>query len=187
MDQDVTWYGGRLWPRRHSVRWGLTSPQKGAHPTFWSMSVNCGQITSGWIKMKLGKDYGGRPRSRPHCVRRGPSSPERAQQPPPIFDPCLFNSIVAKRLDRSRCHLICTKVCLGPGDIVSDGDPAPPRKRMGTAAPTFRPMSVVAKRSPMSATVELLFKLSPKILAFPLAERRYMSVISCIYVIGCSS
>jgi len=28
----------------------------------------------------------------------------------------------------------------------------------GTAAPTFRPMSIVAKRSPISATAELLFK-----------------------------
>jgi len=34
---------------------------------------------------------------------------------------------------------------IGPDDIVLDGDPAPPTKR-STAAPTFRPMSVVAKR-----------------------------------------
>jgi len=33
---------------------------------------------------------------------------------------------------------------LAAGDIVLDGDPAPPEKR-GTAAPTFRPMSIVAK------------------------------------------
>jgi len=44
---------------------------------------------------------------------------------------------------------------LGSGDIVVDGDPAPPQKR-GIAAPTFQPMSVVAKRSPISATAELL-------------------------------
>jgi len=36
-----------------------------------------------------------------------------------------------------------TKVDLGTGHIVLDGDPAPlPRK--GTAAPSFRPMSLVA-------------------------------------------
>jgi len=30
MDQDATRYGGRPWPRPHSVRWGCTSlPQKG--------------------------------------------------------------------------------------------------------------------------------------------------------------
>ena len=44
---------------------------------------------------------------------------------------------------------------LGPGHIVSDGDPATP-----TAAPLhFRPMPIVAKRSPISATAELLFKI----------------------------
>jgi len=43
------------------------------------------------------------------------------------------------------------EVGLGPGHIVLDGDPAP------TAAPLqFRPMPIVAKRSPISATGELL-------------------------------
>jgi len=46
--------------------------------------------------------YGGRPRPRPHCVRWGPSSPKGAQQPP-NFRPM---SVVAKRLDGSRCHLV---------------------------------------------------------------------------------
>ena len=32
-----------------------------------------------------------------------------------------------------------------------------PRTERGTADPTFRPMSVAAKRSPISATAELLF------------------------------
>jgi len=36
-----------------------------------------------------------------------------------------------------------TEVDLGPGGIVLNGDPAPPRKR-GTAAPSFRSMSIVA-------------------------------------------
>jgi len=49
-----------------------------------------------------------------------------------------------------------TEVGLGPGHIVLDGDPALPTER-GTTAPTFRPMSIVAKRSPISATAELLF------------------------------
>ena len=46
------------------------------------------------------------------------------------------------------------EVVHGPGDIVLDGDPAPLKR--DTAAPTFRPMSIVAKRSPISATAELL-------------------------------
>ena len=52
---------------------------------------------------------------------------------------------------------LSTEVGLGPGHIVLDGDPAPPHEK-GTAA-TFRPMSTVAKRSPISATAELLLKL----------------------------
>jgi len=50
------------------------------------------------------------------------------------------------------------EVGLGPGHIVLDGDP------VGTLPPspqqplhTFRPMSVVAKRSPVSATAELSY------------------------------
>ena len=43
-----------------------------------------------------------------------------------------------------------------------DGDPALSPER-GTAALTFRPMSVVAKRLPISATAELLFsRTEPK-------------------------
>jgi len=38
-----------------------------------------------------------------------------------------------------------TEVGLGPGDIVLDVDPALPTER-GTAAPTFGPVSTVAKR-----------------------------------------
>jgi len=48
------------------------------------------------------------------------------------------------------------KVGLGQGDIVLDEDPAPSPPERGTAAPTFRPMPIVAKRSPISATAELL-------------------------------
>ena len=51
-----------------------------------------------------------------------------------------------------------TEVGLGPGDIVLDGDPAPPRKG-AQPAPTFRPVSIMAKRSPISATAELLLKV----------------------------
>jgi len=40
-----------------------------------------------------------------------------------------------------------TEAGLGPGDIVLDGDPVPTMER-GTASPTFRPMSILAKRSP---------------------------------------
>jgi len=48
------------------------------------------------------------------------------------------------------------KVGLSPGHIVLDGDPPPPPQR-GTAL-YFRPMSIVVKRSPISATADNLFK-----------------------------
>ena len=48
-----------------------------------------------------------------------------------------------------------TEVGLGSGSIVLDGDPT----ERGTTVRHLRPMSVVAKRLPMSATAELLFKL----------------------------
>jgi len=40
---------------------------------------------------------------------------------------------------------------------VLDGDPAPPEG--GTAAPSFQPMSIVTKRSPISATAEHLYSM----------------------------
>ena len=51
------------------------------------------------------------------------------------------------------------EVGLGPGDIVLDGDPAPPTERDTAPLATFRPMSIVAKRSPISATAEHLLQL----------------------------
>jgi len=52
-----------------------------------------------------------------------------------------------------------TEVGLGPGRIVLNGDPiAPPPPKNGGAQPlpNFWPMSIVAKRSPISATAEHL-------------------------------
>jgi len=43
-------------------------------------------------------------------------------------------------------------VGLNPGHIVFDRDPALPHTK-GRSTPTFRPMSIVAQRSPMSATL----------------------------------
>jgi len=49
-----------------------------------------------------------------------------------------------------------TEVGLGPGYIVLDRTQLPPPRERGTAAPTFRSISIVVKRSPISATAELL-------------------------------
>jgi len=56
-----------------------------------------------------------------------------------------------------------TEVGLVPGHVVLDADPAPAKK--GVQQPptfrpmSFRPMSIVVKRSPISATADLLYKL----------------------------
>ena len=44
MDEDVSWYGIRPGPRPHCVRWGPSSPWKGAQqlPTLFSAHVYCG-------------------------------------------------------------------------------------------------------------------------------------------------
>jgi len=107
--------------------------------------------------MALGMEVGLGPG--PHCVRWEPIPPWKGAQRPPTFWPM---SVVAKQLDGSAYHLVCAEVGLGPGDIVLDGDPVPapsPTKR-GTEALTFWPMSIVAKRLPMSATAELLLKFT---------------------------
>jgi len=49
-----------------------------------------------------------------------------------------------------------TELGLGPGHIVLDRNPASPRKG-AQQTPTFRPISIVAKRSPISATAKLLY------------------------------
>jgi len=48
---------------------------------------------------------------------------------------------------------LSTEVGLGRGHIVLDGDPAPHPKN--GHSPTFQPMPIVAKRSPISATALL--------------------------------
>jgi len=45
MDQDVTWHGGRPWPRRLCVRWGPSPPPKrGTAPNFRPMSIVAKQL-----------------------------------------------------------------------------------------------------------------------------------------------
>jgi len=81
----------------------------------------CGQ-TIGWIKMKLGTEVGIDPG---HIVRWAPSSLQKGHNP--NFRPM---SVVAKRLDGSRCHLV-QRWASAQGNCVRWG-PRPLPKR-GTA------------------------------------------------------
>ena len=95
--------------------------------------------------------YGGRPRPRPQCVRWRPSSPspKRGHSSPPLFGPCLLcpngwidqDATWYEGRPRSRRH------------CVRWGSSSPKR---GQSTPRFRSMSIVTKRSPISATAELL-------------------------------
>jgi len=79
----------------------LPLPKKVAEtPPQFLAHVYCGQ-TAGWIKMALGMEVGLGPG---HIVLDGDPAPlpKKGPEPPPIFGP----SIVAKRLDASRCHLV---------------------------------------------------------------------------------
>jgi len=138
MDQDETWHAGRPRPRTHCVRWGPSSPSpKGAQPPIFGPYLL-------WPNGCMTQDatgYGGRPRPRRLCVRWGPRSPssKRERSPLPNFRPI---SIVAKRLDASRCHGI--DVGLSPGDLVLDGNAAPLLKRGRSPSSNFRNMSIAA-------------------------------------------
>jgi len=109
--------------------------------------------TVGWVKIKLGTEVG---LGRGHIVLDGDAqSPSKTgHNPSPIFCPC--------RCGQTAGWIkvpLGTEVSLGPCDIALDGDPASPTKGEHQP-PTFRHMSIVAKRLPLpiSATAELLFK-----------------------------
>jgi len=77
-------------------------------------------------------------------------SPRKGHSAPPIFGPCLLWPNGWMDQDAAWYGAIG----IGPGHIVLDGDPAPPKKG---PTPTFQLMSIVAKRSPILATAEHLF------------------------------
>ena len=110
--------------------------------------MHCGQ-TAKWIKMPLRTEIGLGPVD---IVLDGdPALPKREHSTSTFRPTC----IVAKRLNGSRCHLVRTaEVDLSPGHIVLDGDPTLPEGAREPPPPLFRPMSIVAKRSSISATAE---------------------------------
>jgi len=70
----------------------------------------------------------GGPRSRPHCARWGHSSPSQKRGHSPL--PFLAHVYCDQTAGWIKMPL-GTEVGLGPGDVVFDGDPAPPKR--GTA------------------------------------------------------
>jgi len=138
MHQDATWYGGRLQPRRLCVRWGPSPyPKRGGAPQL-SAHVYCGQ-TAAWIKMQLGKEVG-----LGLCdtvLDENTPAPPLKGHSPHNFRPM---SVVAKRLDGLRCHLVWRYI-LAQATLCSIGTQLSPEKRAHTHPPNFWPVSIVAK------------------------------------------
>jgi len=78
-----------------------TLPKRGAEPPIFGPCL----LWPNGLMDEAGTWHGGRPQPRRLCVRWGPSSPppKGGEDPLPNFRPI---SIVAKRLDASRCHLV---------------------------------------------------------------------------------
>jgi len=93
MDQDATWHEGRSLPKPHCARWGPALPPPKVHSPQFSAHICCGQM-AGWINMPLGREIGLSPGDPAPLPQKGRS---------PNFRPL---SIVAKRLDGSRWHLV---------------------------------------------------------------------------------
>ena len=138
MHQDATWYGGRPQPRRLRVSYGGPEPcpKKGRSPNQFSAHVYCDQKAA-WIKMPLCTEVGLSLRDIVFDV--DPATPRRKghSHHHPIFGPCLLwsngwmDEDAAWYGSRPRPRPHCTR----------RGSSS---RERGTAAPAFRPMSIVA-------------------------------------------
>jgi len=102
MDQDATWYGYRPRPGQHCARWGPSSPSpKRRHSAPPQILSPCLFSPNGWMDQEA-TWYEGRPRPS-ETVLDGDPAPLQSGQRPANFRPM---SIVPKRPDGSRCHLV---------------------------------------------------------------------------------
>jgi len=97
MDQDATWYGCRPRPRQHCVRWGSSPPKWGTTRIFGA----CLLWPNGCMYQNMYATWYGVGLSLGDIVL--PSSPSAKEAQPPNFRPM---SVVAKRLDGLRCHMV---------------------------------------------------------------------------------
>ena len=136
MDQDETWQAGRPQPWPHCVRWGpSSSPRERGHSPQFSAHACYGEM-AGWIKMPISMEVGLGPGD---FVLHGNPAPPQRKRAHLRFLAHVYCGQMARWIKMPRG----TEVNLGPGDVVLDGVPAPPKR--GTA-PSFRTMSIVAKR-----------------------------------------
>jgi len=118
--------------------------------------VYCCQ-TFGWIRMPLGIEVGLNPEDIVMDGDQLPPPKKRRGAQPPIFGPCPLwpngwmdqDATWYRGRPRSRPH------CVRWG-------PSSPTERGTAALPHFSAMSIVAKRSPISATAELLLRYASR-------------------------
>jgi len=105
MDQDETWRGGRPRPQPHCVRWDPASPKRAQQPPpHFSAHVL-------WPNSWMDKDAawcGGIGHVPGHIVLRVNPAPHQKGHSIPQFSAV---SVVAKRLDESRCHSAQATFC----------------------------------------------------------------------------
>ena len=113
MDYDATLEADWAQPAQHFVIWGPSSPHRRGH-------INCG-ASFGTLWSIVAKIVG-------------------APVPNGWKDHSFLHSFIHTLINATLCPRIRmplgTQIGLGPGDIVLDGDPAPPKGR-GTGAPTI--------------------------------------------------
>jgi len=95
-------------------------PKKGSEPPILGP---CLLWPNGWMDQDE-TWYAGGSRSRPHCARWGPSSPPQKEGRVPNFRSI---SIVAKRLDTSRCHLV-HRYASAQATLCETGTQPPPKR-----------------------------------------------------------
>ena len=135
MHQDATWYGGRLQPRDFALDEDTAPPQKGGGSLQFSAHVYCGQ-TAAWIKMPVGTEVGLGLRNIVFDV--DPATPEKRAHP---LHPILAHVYCGQMAGWMKTPL-GTEVDLGPGHMYTRRGPS--SGESGTAAPSFRPMFIVA-------------------------------------------
>jgi len=105
MDEDATWYAGRTRPRPHCIRLGPSSPRKGHVPPLFDPCLlwpnGCSFVAKrlgdqGSVRTGVGLGPG-------DIVLDGYRLPPKRSIAAPTFPQM---SIMAKRLDGSRCHLV---------------------------------------------------------------------------------
>ena len=168
LDQGETWHGGRPRPRPHCVRWGHRPQER---DTQFSAHV---LWQNGWIDQDA-TWYGGRSRARRHCEMGTHLSPKREHRPQ-----FAAHSIVAKRLDGSRCHLV--RIEAGPGHCVrrEPSSPAPRKGAQQLLSPHFSAHVYCGQMVPVSAIAKLLLLFGrPVVKRFALSHRTVVC-LSCL-------